>query len=201
MRTVLLAITLLASLPGAAVPPAPAMAPAGGVFLVAGEAMPDPRFWHAVILLAEHGSQGTLGLIVNRPTGLTLADLGAGFDSDSGGGRPLYYGGPVALDTLLLLAETPDPPQPSKAVLGDLHISGDRGVLTALLAADPPLQRLRLYLGRAGWAPGQLQGELDAGSWLLFHADAAVVFADDPGGLWDWFMEHAGPGWQMAAGP
>lgn len=171
-----------------AVHPNPVTKPAQGVFLVATREMPDPRFQHSVILLLAHSEEGTLGIIVNRPTQIRLSD--AVPDLEPGGKEKhwLFFGGPVAVDTLLFLVRGTNPPGQASRVLADIYMSADRPTLEQLLANGQPTDTLRIYFGHAGWAPGQLDAELVTGSWELFQADPEAVFSSDPNGVWEKFM-------------
>ncbi|MDQ2696915.1 MAG: YqgE/AlgH family protein [Pseudomonadota bacterium] len=171
----------------------PVTAPEQGVLVVASPEMPDPRFWQAVILLLTHGEEGTLGLIVNRPTDIPLTEAVPDLDEAAAARHLLYFGGPVAVDTLLFLLRSDDSPAAAQHVLDNVYASGDQRILQQLLARGAPASELRIYVGHAGWAPGQLDAELLGGSWLLFRAPAGVVFHQDSASLWDQFMRLRGP--------
>lgn len=176
--------------------PAPLDAPAKGVFLVASRDMPDPRFQRSVIVILHHGEEGTLGVIVNRPTDVLLSEAmpeleGAGQD------HALFFGGPVAMETLLFVARSETPPEQVAHVIEDVYWSGNRTALEEMLASGKPDSELRVYFGRAGWSPGQLDAELTDGSWHLFQADSETLFDQDPANLWPLFMEPGGQGWIM----
>jgi putative transcriptional regulator len=163
--------------------------PAAGVVLVASRQMLDQRFQHTVILLLAHDDTGTMGLIINRPTDLSLADalpdLGA-----KGAGHRLFFGGPVALNTLMFLVRNPVPLAQTTRVLDDIYVSSDRGTLEQLLGKRKATV-LRLYFGYAGWGPGQLDAELASGSWQLFQADADTLFQEPGDTLWEKFIGSA----------
>ncbi|MCP5459173.1 MAG: YqgE/AlgH family protein [Gammaproteobacteria bacterium] len=173
--------------------PMPVAKPAKGVFLVATQAMPDPRFWHSVILLLLHDETGTLGLIVNHPTDLRMDKVLPDLAQSVKWRYPLFYGGPVARDILLFLVGDRAFGEGLEPILPDrVFFSGDRTVLERLLAADPPPERLRLYLGHAGWAPQQLEAELARGGWRLFRADPTLLFHESPQSIWDLFLMQPG---------
>ncbi len=163
--------------------------PAAGVVLVASRRMLDQRFQHTVILLLAHDDTGTVGLIVNRPTDLSLVDalpdLGA-----KGAGHRLFFGGPVALNTLMFLVRNPVPLAQATRVLDDIYVSSDRGTLEQLLGKRKATV-IRLYFGYAGWGPGQLDAELASGSWQLFQTDADTLFQEPGDTLWEKFIGPA----------
>lgn len=160
-----------------------------GVFLVAGRAMPDPRFQKTVILLLEHDEDGSLGLIVNRPTDIALTEALEDLDNTDKHEHRLFLGGPVALQAILLLVRDHPPNEHLKHVFADVYWSPDKDQLQKILNKDHGPLTLRVYLGHSGWAPGQLDAELAAGGWHLFEADPNRVFHQRPDTLWDWFMQ------------
>jgi putative transcriptional regulator len=164
--------------------PPRAVAPAPGVFLVAKPNIDGGPFRQSVVLLLDHGSQGTLGVIVNRATEIPLSTVLDDLDADETGDPALNFGGPVALDGLLFLFQSEAPPDDGTSVMGDVYFSGERKVLEKLLKRKEDRDRLKLYLGHAGWAPGQLQGEIARGSWTLVPADAFTVFQKSPEAIW-----------------
>ena len=162
--------------------------PGKGVFLVAKQGMLDPRFRRTVVLLVAHGPAGTLGVIVNRVTDVSLKDVLPQIEKPGRKAR-LYYGGPVALDTLMFLIRSEEPLEQATNVMGDVYFGGDKGTLERLLEKERESHELRLFVGHAGWAPGQLDSELDRGDWRLFRANAFTVFEKRLDSIWSDFME------------
>ena len=178
---------LLAASPpetGTPAPVAPDGEPAIGRFLVANRQVAG-FFGESVIVLVDHGAHGSLGLIVNRPVELTLDELLPDVERARGHVEHAWLGGPVATDQLLLLIRAKKPPPDSALVLEGLHVSGSRETLAALLAGPGGGTEFRAYVGYAGWAPGQLAGEIARGDWTVAPGDAAAVFAQDPSELWE----------------
>lgn len=166
------------------------LAPAKGVFLVAKEDIEGGPFYHSVILLLAHGQEGTVGLIVNRTTDIPLAEA----LPELGEGTPheLYFGGPVALDGLMYLFRSDEAPGDDvDHVMEDVYYSGDRELLEKLMAGKPRTDEIHLFLGHAGWAPGQLDAELARGSWDVKPADAFTVFDKDPKRMWHELSEDS----------
>jgi len=176
-RILILSTLALAQLPRA-------VAPAPGVFLVAKPSIDGGPFWHSVVLLLAHGEEGTLGVIVNRATEIPLSKVLSELDVDETGDPALNFGGPVALDGLVFVFKSDDPPEDVRSVMGDVYYSGDRKLLETLLKKKEGRDRLKLYLGHSGWSPGQLQGEIVRGSWILVPADAFTVFQKSPEAIW-----------------
>jgi len=196
----ILASLWLAGATVAAPPPEPLTAPQKGALLVASADMPDPRFQQTVILLLEHNAEGTLGLVLNRPTEVRLSEAVPELENVGKQPHTLFFGGPVAPSTMLFLVRDETAAEQMAPVLENLHWSASRLVLERLLGADKSNQGLRIYFGRAGWSPGQLDAELADGSWQLFKADATVPFqsADALESLWQDLMQSPEADWIMA---
>jgi putative transcriptional regulator len=162
-----------------------AYALAKGMFLVADEGMLDPRFRTGVILLIQHDASGSTGLIVNRSSRLPL---NAVLPKDSQldlQGRTLSYGGPVQPNTLLALVKVrKNPPEPAEKILANLYLTGI-GILDVWPDFADEVVDYRAFSGYTGWAPGQLNQEMQRGSWHLLPADEDSMFAGQDEMLWD----------------
>jgi putative transcriptional regulator len=157
--------------------------PAKGVFLVARPMIEAGPFFQSVVLLLSHGEEGTLGVILNRATRVSLSEALPDLDLDAPS-HTLYFGGPVALEGLLVLFRSVVPPENAQAVMEDVHFSGDPNVLEKLVKEDLQSDELRIFIGHSGWAPGQLDAELLRGVWDVMRADAFTVFQTEPELLW-----------------
>jgi len=164
--------------------------PAGlaGQLLVAADEMGDPRFVQTVILMIRHDATGAMGLVVNRPIGdVPIAKLIEGVGLDGAGVRGdirLHYGGPVERRQVLTIHTTDYAIEGSLRVTGDTAITGNPEILRAMGRGKGPRRHL-VVLGYAGWAPGQLEGEMKAGGWIAVPADAAIVFDDKYDTKWE----------------
>lgn len=153
--------------------------------------MRDPNFFKTAVLMIEHGSDGAMGLVVNRPSSITVANALAGQIDLPQVEDLVYVGGPVEPAALIILhgesdaaAEDPDAP----AVVPGLYVAGSADVferIVSSLAEDEAQMRFRVFSGCAGWGPGQLEGELARGDWFVLPASADFVFHDDPYTVWD----------------
>ena len=157
--------------------------------LLAMPQMVDPNFARSVVLLCEHGSEGAIGFVVNRPTDLRAAAavvLDPPVSRDNG--LLFWSGGPVEPERgFLLLGESPGAVD-SQCVSEGLYLTASVEVLRRLLECDPQevaRQRCRLLLGYAGWGPGQLDRELTASAWLTAPAEAGLVFDTAPEAMWE----------------
>jgi putative transcriptional regulator len=146
----------------------------------------DPNFLRAVVLMIEHGDRGSFGLIVNQPSPIKATELLESLSVPWAGdpGAVVWSGGPVGKTTGWVLHEpTATDATPGTAPVGPgLALSTSTDRLRAI-AASPP-DRVRLLLGYAGWAPGQLASEMARGSWIHAEADPALIFEAPPDEMW-----------------
>ena len=134
------------------------------------------------------GSEGTLGVIVNRLTDVSLSEV---LPDLEGGGKEMhrmFFGGPVALNGLLFVFRSARPPEGASHVMGDVYFSAELEVLEKALKRKTSSSALRLFLGHSGWGPGQLKWELGRGDWELVRADTETVFEKDPDSIWPELM-------------
>jgi putative transcriptional regulator len=146
--------------------------------------MADDRFSGTVVYLCEHSSNGALGLVINRPTDITLANLfekvELSLDRDDLAGQPVYFGGPVQTERGFVLHEktgTVESPYTSTLAIpgGELEMTTSKDVLEALANGAGP-RRLLVTLGYSGWSAGQLEDEIGRNGWLTVDADPKVIF-------------------------
>lgn len=165
------------------VPPA---LPHAGRLLVAAPAMADPNFARTVVFLLDHDEEGTLGVVLNRPSHVPVGAVLPSWDGHTTGTDVLFDGGPVAEDSALaiaLLAGPVDGPEPD----GFRRVAGPYGLFdldTDPDAADPALVAVRIFAGYAGWAEGQLVEEISRGDWYVVDGGSDDVFATEPEDLW-----------------
>lgn len=157
-------------------------APARGRLLVAAPSLQDPNFARTVVLLLEHNEGGTLGVVLNRPTDQDLSAVLPQWELFAAQPAALFRGGPVDPDAAVCLGTTT-----GAAVAGWQGVLGALGVVD--LSQDPDelagrIAAVRVFVGYAGWGPGQLDVELDEGAWFVVDAEAADVFAVAPERLW-----------------
>lgn len=161
-------------------------APSKGVFLVASEDLMDPNFYRTVILLISYGEDdGAMGLVINRPTTILPRRLLPDIEGLTRYNGPIYFGGPVMLDHIVFLWRNGEGQAEGESIFGRVRLSDSPTVLDAVAEVSTDPSNLRIYAGYAGWAPGQLEFELIHGGWRVTSASEAIVFSDDPGGVWD----------------
>lgn len=158
--------------------------PATGRILVASRDLLDPNFVHAVVLLVHMDDDGVVGLILNRRTNIPLSRLFDKTKDTKGGSDPLFSGGPVGRTGVLALLRSRSRPEGAEKVLSDVALISDKALLEKTLTAGTAPGDFRAYLGYSGWAPDQLDNEIEAGAWFVFPANASVVFDANPEEMW-----------------
>lgn len=148
-------------------------------FLIAMPHMSDPSFAQTVTYLVEHNAEGAMGLVINRPSGLSLADVIEQLNpeleaSDACQALPIFSGGPVQTERGFVLHPSGQQYQ-ATLELGPLGLSTSQDVLFAIAQGQGPSQHL-IALGYAGWDAGQLEAELAANAWLTCPADPHILF-------------------------
>ena len=192
-------LTMFAPIPAVLASPSPGLLPvadaepAAGHFLVATRDLNDPNFAQTLVYLVSHGDDGSLGLIVNRASEIDLTEAAPELVPEEKQGHLLHFGGPVGLPMILVLARRDAVVDGMLHVAEGIHISSERPIIEAALAAASTPDNLRFYIGYAGWASGQLDGELLHGSWHVVPGVPEAVFAEDLETLWPHLIERLDP--------
>ena len=177
-----------------------------GIFLVAKPELVDPNFRRSVVLVTRSEDAQTVGVIINRPTRRTLPEFMPGDPAAANYREVVYFGGPVLQRALIAVfrSDTP-PPAPALPVRRSLYLSMHPDNLKLLLAE--PGRQYRLYAGFSGWAPSQLEAEIEREDWYVLPADADIVFRKDMQGVWEELLRRAqarktkSPAWERGLGP
>ena len=172
----ILMLSLLAAPAWAQQPEAP-----NGILLVAKENLRDPNFSQTVVLVTQAQDGGTVGVILNRPSGRKHPASGA----------EIFIGGPVMREVVVALFRSERaPPAPAFHVLRGIYLSMHPGNVDPLLGGTATV-RHRLYTGFSGWAPGQLESEMRQEGWYVLPASDEIVFRADTSGMWQELVEQA----------
>lgn len=172
---------------------------AKGVFLVASRELVDPNFRRTVVLLVSHGEDGAMGVVVNRRTSLTLGAVLPDIAELAERSDQLYIGGPVATTQITLLLRAANPPDNAEHVFHDVYFSGSLTTLMQQVREQEIAESMHAYAGYAGWAAGQLEGEVERGDWSLTEADAEILFSQSPDDIWRELNRKASGVWVRAA--
>ena len=148
-------------------------------FLIAMPALDDPNFHHTTTFICEHDEDGALGVVINRPLNMRLAEILKYMDIDPGSeeisATPVYMGGPVQSDRGFVLHEPSGDWEATLKVTDTIGITSSRDILQAIAAGEGP-ERAIVTLGYAGWGAGQLEQEMADNTWLSGPASSKIVF-------------------------
>jgi putative transcriptional regulator len=158
-----------------------------GKLLVATPEMGDPRFSETVIYVVKHNVEGAFGIVINRPVAKgPIRDLLQGFGVENKnvkGEVVIHYGGPVGQNQGFVLHSDEVLLEDSTKVKDGIAMTSDSKLIEAIGLGKGPRQYL-IMLGYAGWAPGQLEAEIDANAWFVVTGDKALIFGDDAEKKW-----------------
>ncbi len=148
----------------------------------------DPNFWRTVVLVGSHTEEGALGVVLNRASETDVDEAVPELAELAGDLGAVHVGGPVQPSAIVILADFVEPERAESLVLESV------GFLPSEVDPDAlgELRRARVYAGYAGWGPGQLDDELEEGSWIVEEALPEDVFTEDPEGLWSAVLRRKG---------
>jgi putative transcriptional regulator len=166
-----------------------------GQLLIAGPSLIDPNFKRTVVLMIEHSPEGSLGLVLNRPSESTVGEVVSELEGLLEPDSPVFMGGPVQPSGLIVLGRFPDPEAAALLSFEDV------GILRAGVPLDEPpdLLAVRAFAGHSGWGPGQLEDELERGDWILERATVDDAFAESPDVLWSEVLARKGGSYALVA--
>ena len=170
-----------------------------GVFLVAAPSLRDPNFRQTVVLLCEHGPDGALGVVVNRPTAVLLSEALPQVPVIEGQNHVLFSGGPVQPNHVLILYRVTQEPAETHHVFDGVYLGGDMSALERVMTMPAESERFRAFVGYSGWGPGQLETEMKTGSWLTLPADPTIVFRENSMTVWPEIMRSLGKPYDVYA--
>ncbi|MES2788735.1 MAG: YqgE/AlgH family protein [Planctomycetota bacterium] len=159
-----------------------------GSFLISAKHLRDPSFYRTVVLMVEHNKDGAMGLIVNRPSQVTVSRALKGHFELPDTGDVVFTGGPVEKAALFILHNSEDFDGNESPVVPGLYVGNSAHVFEdiVLSASEGHAElKFRIFAGCAGWSPEQLEGEISRGDWLTFPASTDMIFHKDPYAIWD----------------
>lgn len=165
-----------------------------GRLLVASPSLEDPNFARTVVLLLAHNDEGALGIVLNRTSAADIDEILPQWRYLAAEPTRVFRGGPVSVSAAICLAEPaggataprPDGIDDTVAGLISVDLNGDPDVLS------PAIGALRVFSGYAGWGAGQLEGEMEAGGWILADPEPGDALTGDPEGLWAKVLQRLG---------
>ena len=167
-----------------------------GQLLIAAPMLADPNFSRSVVLVAAHDEEGALGLILNRPLEIRLADVSPALDALAEPGSTLLRGGPVAPESAVVLADFRDPSLAALTVFGTVGFPSADCDLDVLAAG---VRRARVFAGHSGWGPGQLDEELEEEGWFVGQLAPDELWQADTTQLWSTALRRKGGSYALLA--
>lgn len=164
--------------------------PGPGKILIAHPFLKDLHFARAVILLCDHEGEGSFGFILNKRLVKNLDQLVPDVTQPK---QPVYLGGPVQMDTLHFIHQSPDLIEDSFKITQDLYWGGDfERAIELLNIGLLDSTKIKFILGYAGWSKGQLEGELHEKSWIVSTPTSQLLFAEEDKEIWQKSLRHMG---------
>ncbi|MGZ8557801.1 MAG: YqgE/AlgH family protein, partial [Chitinophagaceae bacterium] len=164
--------------------------PGPGILLIADPFLKDPNFLRTVVFLCEHREEGSFGFVLNRKYGNTLDEL---IPDVEGFKLPVFYGGPVQMDTIHFLHQYPAEITGGEEVMKGIYWGGDfLKVVEMIKNGEMDFQKIRFYIGYSGWGNGQLNEELKEKSWLTVKANRKLIFQTSAEEIWKESLKHLG---------
>ncbi|HEX4466983.1 MAG TPA: YqgE/AlgH family protein [Solirubrobacteraceae bacterium] len=167
-----------------------------GQLLLASPSLHDPNFERSVVLIGVHSAEGAMGVVLNRPSELTVAEAAPQLEHAVLETERIFVGGPVQPSSVVFLAEFSDPEPAGLLVLGRIGFPSPDAELDDLSHAT---ERARVFAGFAGWGEGQLEAEIESGDWIAQVAVPDDVFTDAPDRLWSDVLTRKGGSYALVA--
>ncbi len=169
--------------------------PAPGILLIADPFLKDPNFLRTVVLLCEHKEQGSFGFVLNKQIEQTLGELVTDLE---GYELPVFYGGPVQMNTIHFLHQYPGLIPDSQKISNEIYWGGNFETLAAHIKNKSiDVKKIKFFVGYSGWGDGQLRDEMKEKSWLTVPATHNLVFKIQQDDIWKESLQHLGGEYEM----
>ena len=169
--------------------------PGPGILLIADPFLKDPNFLRTVVFLCEHNDDGSFGFVLNRKYENTLDEL---IPDIEGFSIPVFYGGPVQMDTIHFLHQYPQEIPGGEEVMKGLFWGGDFSkTLEMIRSGQLDQNKVRFFIGYSGWSTGQLADEIKEKSWLTVKSIPKLIFKTKPEEIWKESLKHLGGDYEM----
>lgn len=169
--------------------------PGPGILLIADPFLKDPNFLRTVVFLCEHKDEGSFGFVLNRKYENTLDELIPDLENFP---LPVFYGGPVQMDTIHFLHQYPEDIPGGMEVMKGIYWGGDFDAVVNVLKnenIDP--NKIRFFIGYSGWSNGQLENEMKEKSWLTVEATRKLIFHPNTDEVWKDSLKLLGGDYEM----
>lgn len=169
--------------------------PGPGILLIADPFLKDPNFLRTVVFLCEHKQEGSFGFVLNRQYQNTLDELIPELEAFK---FPVFYGGPVQVDTIHFLHQYPDMIPGGQEVFQGVYWGGDfDAVVKLILSREITPDKIRFFIGYSGWSEGQLEEEMKEKTWLTVKASRNLVFHKNYEDIWKDSLRHLGGDYEI----
>ena len=157
---------------------APGEKPLTAILLIARDDLPDSNFASSVVLVMNNLGPAPIGIIINRPMPVPVSRLFPDLKRLAQVRDKVYFGGPVDFGSVWFVFRAAAPPEHAILACDGVYVSANRQLLLQLLGRDNPVDSLRIFVGHAGWAPGQLEAEIARRDWTLKRAEIEAIFSN-----------------------
>jgi putative transcriptional regulator len=169
--------------------------PSSGILLIADPFLKDPNFLRTVVFLCEHKEEGSFGFVLNRQYENTLDEL---IPELEGHKLPVYYGGPVQIDSIHFLHQYPAEIPGGQEVIKGVYWGGDFDALVNLIKNEEiDTDKIRFFIGYSGWSEGQLKEEMNEKTWLTVKSTRKLIFHNNYNEIWKDSLKHLGGDYEM----
>jgi putative transcriptional regulator len=169
--------------------------PATGILLISDPFLKDPNFMRTVVFLCDHREDGSFGFVLNRKYENTIDEL---IPELEGFTIPVFYGGPVQMDTIHFLHQYPAEIPGGQEVINGVYWGGDFDMVIKMIKNNKiNLNKIKFFIGYSGWGSGQLKDELNEKSWLTVKAEKKLVFQKLHEEIWKDSLKQLGGDYEM----
>ncbi len=169
--------------------------PGPGILLIADPFLKDPNFLRTVVFLCDHKEEGSFGFVLNRQYENKLGEL---IPELEGNQLPVYYGGPVQMDTIHFLHQYPEEIPGGQEILKGIYWGGDfEAAVNMIRNEQTDANKIRFFIGYSGWGEGQLDSEMKEKTWLTVKATRKIIFHPDHDEIWKESLKHLGGDYEI----
>ena len=151
--------------------------PSNAILIVARDHLPDSNFADSIVLVMNNLGPGPVGIIINRPMPIPVSRLFPDIERLARVRDKVYFGGPVDFGSVWFLFRAATPPEHAIQACDGVYLSADRELLLQLLGRNKTMDSLRIFRGHSGWAPGQLEAEIERHDWTSKRAEMDAIFS------------------------
>jgi putative transcriptional regulator len=167
-----------------------------GQLLLASPTLVDPNFSRTVVLIGVHAPEGAMGVVLNRPSGASVAEAVPSLQDSADALEPVFIGGPVQQSSIIFLGDYTDSSSAGLLVVATIGFPSSESDVREI---EDATSRRRIFAGHAGWGEGQLDEELERGDWITERALPEDLFSEEPEDLWAAVLDRKGGSYALLA--